>query len=427
MVSKKIRMACLLSMSRIPDDPRVRRQGDALAGVGWDVCGVGQPGALSAQPHWPCYDITSPRCSSAEAIGAYPNQLVKPGSYYQKILDNLPSFIRSFLMRAAYAVRSQLAHVSTDIALSTYWSWPSVQEIYNAASGIHAELWVANDWNTLPIAARLASERGGVFVYDTHEFAINEYAERLKWRLFNRPIVKKVENEFIREARNVSTVSEGIADGIFAFYDLADRPLVVRNTPNYQAIKSSPEGESVRVLYHGLVAPTRGLEPLIRSVKYWRPEFTLTIRGPGNKAYIDVLNKLIIQEGGTGRIEIAPAVPMTELVQEASLFDIGFFCMPCLSKQHEYVLPNKLFEYIMAGLAVCVSDLPEMSRIVNSKGVGVLLPSESEADIASTINSLMREDIRLFKARSLEAARELCWEEESKRMLEAYAQVVDSN
>jgi glycosyltransferase involved in cell wall biosynthesis len=396
------RSACLLSLSRIPDDPRVRRQGDALKGAGWSVSAVGQPGALSPCPEWPCYT---------------PNA--------RDVAKRLPHPVHEVLVRGRLALSMQLSRIVPRVALETYWSWQSVRDLYEASTGIQADLWVANDWFMLPMAARLAAERGGAFVYDTHEFAVNEYMERIKWRLFNRPFVRAIESMYIRQARVISTVSDGIADGLAGAYGLPVRPLVIRNTPFFQSVLGRPVGETVRVLYHGIVAPVRGLEPLIRSVKRWRPEFDLTIRGPGPDAYIEGLHRLIAEEGVGGRVHIVPAVPMTALVQEAAAFDVGFFCMPRLSQQHEYVLPNKLFEYIMAGLAICVSDLPEMSRIVKATGVGVLLPSAEPADIAGVVNGLTRDSIRAYKARSLEVARELCWEQESKALLEAYAGAIE--
>ncbi|MCZ8109106.1 MAG: glycosyltransferase [Burkholderiales bacterium] len=342
---------------------------------------------------------------------------VSTGDVYKR----LPRPVKAALVRGSVALSMQLSRIAPRVALATYWSWQSVRDLYEATKGIQADLWVANDWLMLPMAARLAAERGGSFVYDTHEFAVNEYMERWKWRLFNRPLVRAIESIYIQQARVVSTVSEGIADGLAQVYGLPERPLVIRNTPLFQQVTTHPMGETIRVLYHGIVAPVRGLEPLIRSVKYWRPEFDLTIRGPGHDEYILGLHRLIAQEGVTERVHIVPAIPMTALVQQAAAFDVGFFCMPRLSKQHEYVLPNKLFEYIMAGLAVCVSDLPEMSRVVRVTGVGVLLPGADEVDIAKVVNGLTREGIRAYKARSLEVARELCWEKESRAMLKAYA------
>ena len=53
------------------------------------------------------------------------------------------------------------------------------------------------------------------------------------------------------------------------------------------------------------------------------------------------------------RVRLAPPVPMTSLVQEAAGFDIGLFALPRSSRHNELALPNKFFEYIMAGLATC--------------------------------------------------------------------------
>ncbi|MCW5692475.1 MAG: glycosyltransferase family 4 protein [Pseudolabrys sp.] len=430
---KNGKKVCLLSLSRIPDDPRVRRQGDALFEAGWVVAAVGQPGAKSQNPLWPCYHIENAVSGDAQA-GVKVDVAVRPlseGPRNDAILRTALRGTRGAIRLAAriksrvgLALQTQMMRFDSKMALQTYWSWATIQELYQASTGVDADLWVANDWLTLPLAERLASERGGVVAYDTHEFAVNEYMERLKWRIFSRPLVKAIEGKYIREARVVSTVSEGIADELQRIYRLPFKPLVIRNVPRYESVPYIPESGRIRVLYHGIVAPVRGLEQLIRSVERWRPEFELTIRGPSNESYRSALHRLIESVGVSKRVTIAPPVPMTDLVSEAALFDVGFFCMPRLSKQHEYVLPNKLFEYIMAGLAVCVSDLPEMSRVVRATGVGVLLPTADHVDIANVMNGLSRESIRKFKARSREVARTLCWEHESQTLLSAYDDVI---
>ena len=43
---------CILSLSVISDDPRVRRQGDAFHKAGWKVTAVSVPGWKSAAPAW---------------------------------------------------------------------------------------------------------------------------------------------------------------------------------------------------------------------------------------------------------------------------------------------------------------------------------------------------------------------------------------
>ena len=312
--------------------------------------------------------------------------------------------------------------IQPKVAQQIYWSWSqNILDLYRCASRLDADVWLANDWTALPIAARMAAEKGGVYVYDTHEFATEEYAEKWRWRLWQRPLVSAIENRFIRDAAVVSAVSAGIADRLAGIYRLPKAPLVIRNTPAYQRCAFRPTGTRIRVLYHGIVAVGRGLEATIDSVTLWRPEFELTIRGPENAGFSDGLRTRIRDAGLAERVHLVPAVPMTELVREAAVFDVGFFALPGHSRHNQFALPNKFFEYLMAGLALCVSDLPEMAHLVKERGLGVLIPQVEPAAIAAAINSLDREQIDAYKQCALEVAREFCWEREAERLVSAYA------
>ena len=108
------------------------------------------------------------------------------------------------------------------------------------------------------------------------------------------------------------------------------------------------------------------------------------------------------------------------MVEYATERDIGLFVQEDVSLHKRYTLPNKLFEYIMAGLAICVSDLPELAKVVNDYEVGRLAPELTEQAVADTINGFTREDIDGYKKCSLEAAKTLCWERESEPLVEAY-------
>jgi glycosyltransferase involved in cell wall biosynthesis len=115
---------------------------------------------------------------------------------------------------------------------------------------------------------------------------------------------------------------------------------------------------------------------------------------------------------------------MTALVREAEPFDIGLFALPGHSQQNALALPNKLFEYIMAGLALCVSDLPAMARLVARYDVGVTLRDVAPAAIAAAINGLDPSAIDRFKRNSIAAAAALNWEVMQKPMVDAYEQVL---
>src|SRR5262249_7776695 len=146
----------------------------------------------------------------------------------------------------------------------------------------------------------------------------------------------------------------------------------------------------------------------------------LTIRGPGESDYLAALRRQIAERGLSDRVAMAPPVPMTALVCEAAAHDIGFFALPGSSRHNEFALPNKFFEYVMAGLALCVTDLPEMARLLRKYELGVTFPRVDPQMIAAAVNGLDPAAIDRYKRNALTAARELCWERESERLVAAY-------
>jgi hypothetical protein len=74
----------------------------------------------------------------------------------------------------------------------------------------------------------------------------------------------------------------------------------------------------------------------------------------------------------------------------------------------------------MAGLCLCTTDLPEIAALIREYELGVTVPTLNEAAIAAAINGLDRQRIDYHKRNALIAARELCWERESERLIGAY-------
>lgn len=379
----------LISDSDIANDPRVRRQGDALSAAGFDVIGIGIIGKPAAAPAWPIISVTN-----EQPIGSRLRSLRR--------LADIP--LLTLRPNHAYSVHRRLN--------------PRYAALAREAAQHKVDLWIANDWPMLPIVLELERGTGTPFAYDTHELALDEYAQDLKWRLGLRPVISTIEQAGIARAAFVTCVSDGIADVLCTAYSLPTRPHVVRNVPQLQPGSRRPTGANISVLYHGVMAPGRALEEIIASVKLWRAEFSLTLRGPGDVSYIAGLKGLAEHHGVSGRISFAPPVAMIELVDAARQADVGLFAIQAHSRHNEFVLPNKFFEYTMAGLALCVSDLPEMRRLTEHYRLGELISEVTPAAIAASVNALDINRIDAFKANALAASKELCWEHESKRFIE---------
>lgn len=281
-----------------------------------------------------------------------------------------------------------------------------------------AGLYIANDWPMLPIAAELARRTGAIYIYDSHELAAAEYADSRKWRLVNLPYVRAVEARYIGGAATTLTVSQGIAETLQRLYGLAEQPTVIRNMPGFREVaRHVVDPKRISVVYHGLVAPGRGLEALVTSVPAWREEFRLTIRGPASPAYGSYLREIAVAGGSNGRIEFAPSVKPDRLIDEAAKSDIGIFALPGDTLHATLALPNKFFDYVMAGLALCIADLPEMAALVRRYELGRLIKATDATAIAASINSFDTAAVEKYRTNALHAARELNWQNESHRFV----------
>lgn len=413
----------IIALSRFLDDPRVRRQCELLQANGFRVFAIGEDEEGSESVSWTVVRRV-PAVEAAQHEGAHLGwdmALVgrKVVAGLKSVLDRTP-VLRKFLVRSILVARAQLCRLQPQYAKRLFWSWKStINDLYEKGKPLQCDIWLANDWITLPIAARLAAENGGIYVYDTHEFALEEYQERLIWRFAQKPIVAALEGMYIGGAKLVTAVSSGIANRLTEIYRLPRPALTIRNTPRYVEVPFRPTPAVIRVLYHGIVAPGRGLEAAIDSVPGWASDREFYIRGPGSADYLASLRNRIEDAGLKSRVFMLPPVPMTELVAAAAEFDIGFFALPGHSLHNEYALPNKFFEYAMAGLALCVSDLTEMSSILAKYELGSTFAKVEPELITAAINELSRENIDRFKRNSLVAAKDLCWEAEGRTLVSA--------
>lgn len=420
----------------------MRRQGDLFAQAGWTVHAFGLGEAKSSLPDWnvwpgnwtppdqPPLPVPTPSPADADgverALAKVSRGLSRLDPFVRKRLDAVKAWRWALFQHEL--PKSWRARKRPEDAVDDYLANASVRAIHDAASSIEADIYLANDWHILPAALRLARAHGGAVCYDTHEYAIEEYRQYLDWRFTRVAIAKAIEGIGLRESLVSSTVSQGIADDLQRIYRLPRAVLEIRNMPYRGATELRPCAPGViRVLYHGLVVPDRGLEECVRSVRLWRDEFEFYLRGPVSDAFRAELERIAEQAGVAARVHFLPPVPMTDLVARAREDgDIGLFAPKPLTRHYRFVLPNKLFEYVQAGLAICVSDLPDMAKVVRAHDLGHLVAKVTEQDIADAINRFSREDVDRYKRNAVAASAELCWEVESRKMLTAYEAALDA-
>lgn len=271
------------------------------------------------------------------------------------------------------------------------------------------DLVQAHDLDALRAATLLGERLQVPVVYDTHEL----------WS--EQPFIDSqeavdhwdaLEAQLIGQADLVMTVNQPLARILEERYKI-EKVMALHNCQQTQDIPESTEHTQPIALYQGAYVPHRGLEQVIAAAAKVK-HVQIALRGFGSsERELRALDK-------DGRILWWDPVPGPDVVQAAAQADIGLipFLPTCLN--HYYSTPNKLFEYMSAGLAIAGSDIPEVNKFVTEYKLGGLFDPYSPSNIAQTLDTIaLSTDFAAMKTRSRQAAEERWnWEREIEPYLE---------
>jgi glycosyltransferase involved in cell wall biosynthesis len=279
-----------------------------------------------------------------------------------------------------------------------------------------AHTFLSTDMDTLPanwLAARL---RGKTLIYDSHEYwtelpeLIGRKRVRAVWLWLERRLFPRVDKAM--------TVNPSIAKIYSEKYHLQVKS--VQNLPLRQPEIPHRSRSGHVLIYQGALNMGRGLEMMVDAMAHLPPHYRLQIAGSGPLA--DPLKAKIASTGLGERIEVLGHVNFAELPIITQKAALGMSLEEDMGMSYRLASPNKLFDYVQAGVPVLASDLPEMCALVDKYKVGKLLNASDRnpAALAEKIKGIV-EDERLWKEfhrNALAAAQVLCWEMEQQKLLE---------
>jgi glycosyltransferase involved in cell wall biosynthesis len=265
---------------------------------------------------------------------------------------------------------------------------------------------------------------GARLVYDSHELATSVPYREKTWAAF----VAGIERIGIPRAAAVITVSDGIAARMSERYGLRETPVVVRNVCDLSPT-GAPAGLRERlgidrdtplVLHQGAPAPSRGCDTLVRAMA-GVPDAQLVFLGDSDMGYEAPLRALIAELRLENRVTLLPSVPLERLLDHTAEADVGVTLLQDTCENHRLALPNKLFEYLAAGIPVVGADLPEVRALVTGREIGWVADPADPEDLARALRAAVaaRRDDRL-RARVAAAHAELRWPVERQRLTGLY-------
>lgn len=306
------------------------------------------------------------------------------------------------------------------------WYWRHAE--FRAALALAIEsgcaAFHANDWNALPVAAEAARRLSARLVFDAHEYAPLEFENRALWRLAYSPMITHMLRKYAPRADVSMTVAPAIADRYRQEFSI--EPLVILNAPDSVSLpdKGKKDFSRVRLIHHGVANPDRRPQEMIKTVALCDERYSLHLMLICNDpAYLQHLKKMA-DELAPGRVSFHDPVAPVEIVRRISAYDMGFAFIAPTNYNYFVCLPNKFFDFIAAGLPVCVGPSPSMAEIVRSRGFGCVAPSFEPRVVASVLNGLSGEQLSAMTEAARAASKEITAEREMGKLVEIYKRLL---
>ena len=302
-----------------------------------------------------------------------------------------------------------------------YWSTPSVRKALPVLRGIRADVFVANDLETLPAVLRASG--GAPVVFDAHEYAPGQFDDRRVFRWFEKPLRHYLVRTYAPRAAAMTTVSDSIA----RLYqdDAGVAPHVLWNACRFWPELSPPPvrpAGPLRLVHHGVAIPARRLERMIDAMELLGDRAQLTFMLVGNHPrYLDDLKARARAVPG---VQFRDPVPMPSLPAVLHEYDLGVFLLPPTNSNYARALPNKLFEWVQARLGIVVGPTPEMASLVRKYGLGRVSDDFSAAAFARAIQGISVDDVARYRSNAHRAAQTLSSESSRQVLLQVTGDAV---
>ncbi len=276
------------------------------------------------------------------------------------------------------------------------WRMVATTRVLRLALRRKADVYAFHDPELIPVCMILKMITGSILVYDVHE-DVPESIRSKKWiplplRSFMAWFYRAIELIALRFFDAVT-----LADHAYARYYGATRSLVVLNYPllayaDYHHPGVAEHGEGPALVYTGSLTALRGLFEmlaLVRDLKPEHPNISLDLVGPvGSPQEERQARDLIQRYGIEENVRFTGPVSHAEVHRRILAADIG---LALLHPDPNYLrsLPTKMFEYMMMGKAVVVSNFPLWQQILDDAECGIAVDPLSPTAALEAVRRLL--------------------------------------
>lgn len=256
------------------------------------------------------------------------------------------------------------------------------------------DLLHAHDADALQVVGPIGRRRGIPVIYDSHELWLGRSARGRSplYHRLARAYYGWVERRYVPAAAAILVANPPVAVELERRYGVSE----VIAVPNYPSeadavvprdLRDLPGGAGIPpgapiVLYVGAMTPERGIEELVDAM-VGVPDGHLVLLGGGGLE--PVIRARVAERGIGARSHFLGMVASDEVVPFAASARVGILSTMPTNLNNRLALPNKLFQYMAAGIPVVASDYPQIRDVVEGSACGLLVDPTDSAALAAAI------------------------------------------
>lgn len=301
--------------------------------------------------------------------------------------------------------------------------WKSANKVYKKALEIQADIYHFHDPELIPFGRKLL-KKGKKVIYDVHEDVprdiLSKYYISKPLRHLISIVFEKYENQSAKKFTHIITATPFIRD---RFLKLNPSTSDINNYPVLQEFPSGTQADFSRnnVCYIGDLTEIRGIYNIIDALSHCDVKLILGGRFESEEMELRIKNhpnsKRIDYQGFVSRQKMA------ELFSQSFAGLVTFLPEP----NHVNAQPNKLFEYMAAGLPVICSNFPLWRELIEKSNCGICVNPQKPEEIAHAINKIKNNEqlARQMSENGKNAVANIFnWDIEFKKLLGLYQNIL---
>lgn len=409
MANQKI---CIVSTRHISYNPRVLKEADTLNKAG--------------------FMVTVVTINNHELQNKF-DQLLMKNRQWKLVTVNFRKSIKKEKLRwIVLSLQNRFFNILKKITVHRQIAEKAADKAYSllkkAAIKQKADLYIAHHAEALGAAyaaAKINNAKWGFDAEDFHSGMSENFNQQNESQLLSF-----IEKKYLPKCNYITAASKGIGEAYKNKYRLQQQPSTILNVfPKMDQEPSIVQPPIKFYWYSQVIGPTRNLELLMNAAGKLRGDFQLHLRGSfHSQEYHVYLQNLIRENNITEHVYFHKPIIAEEIISEATAYDVGLALESAISINRNICVTNKIFSYLMSGLAIVGTDTYGQKDIFTKFSEAVKeCKMDDEEGLAEAMQYFIDhpDQLTLAKTAARKAAiNQFNWETESEKLLNTIEMVL---